>query len=110
MVISVKRKLTNDYGLLREKMLKSEALLTLSLKASFEANSAPTLHGKNKNATAPGVGALFANALRIQQQRTEWHLSRPNCSLYRTRWLMTSLSRFVVEQSCPFTWHHLARQ
>jgi hypothetical protein len=44
----VKQNLTNDYGLLRGKMLKSEALLTLSLEASFEAHSAPTLHGKTR--------------------------------------------------------------
>jgi len=63
MVISVKRELTNDYGLLREKMLKSEALLTLSLKASFEAHSAPTLHGKsNEGAPVFCVGALVINS------------------------------------------------
>ncbi len=32
-----------------EKMLKSEALVTLSLKASFEATSAPTLHDKSND-------------------------------------------------------------
>jgi hypothetical protein len=38
----VKQKQTNDYGMSREKLLKSEALLTLSLEThfSFEANSA----------------------------------------------------------------------
>jgi hypothetical protein len=47
-----------------EKMLKSEALLTLTLKASFEAHSAPTLHGKKNEPIARGVGALCAEALR----------------------------------------------
>jgi hypothetical protein len=85
MVISVKRNLTNDYGLLREKMLKSEALLTLSLKASFEAHSAPTLHGWNDKPPAPGVGALCADALLLLEPSVVWPLSRPNRVLQAMR-------------------------
>ena len=86
MVISVKRKLTNDYGLLREKMLKSEALLTLSLKASFEANSAPTLHGKSDDgAPVFCVGALFADPLLLLEPSVVWPPSRPNRVSQATR-------------------------
>ena len=86
MVISVKQNLTNDYGLLREKMLKSEALLTLSLKASFEANSAPTLHGKSDDgAPVFCVGALFADPLLLLEPSVVWPPSRPNRVSQATR-------------------------
>ena len=55
--------LTNDYGMSREKLLKSEALLTLALKASFEAHSAATLHRKSGiEGSSFGVAALCADA------------------------------------------------
>lgn len=71
--------LTKYYRKSQEKLLKSEALLTLSLKASFEANSAPTLHGQGHCWALPvfGVGALFAPA-SVPHQSMKWHLSRPN--------------------------------
>ena len=81
------RSLTNDYRMSREKLLKSEALLTLSLKVNFEANSAPTLHRRSTlRRTLFGVGALFAEPL-VAMDAVKWHLSRPNCALHRARWL-----------------------
>ncbi len=69
--------LTKHYRMSREKMLKSEALLTLSLKASFKANSAPTLHGEREEPSPLGVGALFA-ARVVLEPPVVWHPSRPN--------------------------------
>lgn len=108
MVILVKRKLTNDYGLLREKMLKSEALLTLSLNSDVEANSAPTLHGWNDKRPAPGVGALFADPLLLLESSVVWHPSRPNYSPHRSRWLSSSLNRLAAIPRCHLARHRLA--
>jgi len=70
----------------REKMLKSEALLTLTLQTHFslEAISAPTLHRKNDKSSVKfsRVGALLAPSLL--ERSAVWHLSRPNPSLQRT--------------------------
>jgi hypothetical protein len=67
-------------------MLKSEALLTLSLQTHFslEANSAPTLHRKNDRSAVKfsRVGALLAPS--PLERLSVWHLSRPNPSLQRT--------------------------
>ena len=67
-------------------MLKSEALLTLSLQTHFslEANSAPTLHRENDKRPVEffRVGALLA--LALLEKFAVWHLSRPNYSLQRT--------------------------
>ena len=69
----------------REKMLKSEALLTLALQTHFslEATSAPTLHRENDKRLEEffRVGALLADAL--PGKSAVWHLSRPNYSLQR---------------------------
>ena len=110
MVISVKRKLTNDCGLLREEMLKSEALLTLSLNSDVEANSAPTLHGWNDKPPAWGVGALFADAHRLVESSVVWPLSRPNRSPHRTRWSSTSIHRFAMRMPCLLARRHQARR
>lgn len=74
---------THAYGMSREELLKSEALLTLSLKASFEAHSASTLHGERKNPDSGGVDALCIDAA-VLIPSVVWHLSRPNHSLQRT--------------------------
>lgn len=80
--------LTNDYRMTRKKLLKSEALLTLSFKASFKANSAPTLHEEeDKSEASGGVGALFA-APAVLKPPVVWRLSRPNRAPQRTRRLM----------------------
>ena len=55
--------LTNDYRMSRENLLKSEALLTLSLKVNFEAHSAATLHRKSRiQGSSFGVAALCAES------------------------------------------------
>jgi hypothetical protein len=70
----------------REKMLKSEALLTLALQTHFslKATSAPTLHRENDKGPVQffRVGALLAPSLL--EKSAVWHLSRPNPSLQRT--------------------------
>ena len=92
--------LTNDYRMSRKKLLKSEALMTLSLKASFEAHSAPTLHGKGNDQTVFfRVGALCAGAI-VPRQTSEWPLSVPNLAMHRSRCVSTSSTwaeaRFAV--------------
>lgn len=68
--------LTNDYRMTRKKLLKSEALLTLSFKASFKANSAQTLHEEGDKSGGTGdVGALFA-APAVLKPPVVWRLSR----------------------------------
>jgi hypothetical protein len=78
----------------RENMLKSEALLTLSLQTHFslEANSAPTLHRENDKSFVHffRVAALFAGTV-VLKRPVVWHLSRPNPSLHRTRWPRSSM-------------------
>jgi hypothetical protein len=55
--------LTNDYRMSREKLLKSEALMTLALKVNFEAHSAATLQRKSGiEGSSFGVAALCAEA------------------------------------------------
>jgi len=70
----------------REKMLKSEALLTLALQTHFslEATSAPTLHREDDKSSVEffRVGALLAPS--PLERPSVWHLSRPNPSLQRT--------------------------
>ena len=84
--------LTNDYGMSRENLLKSEALLTLALKVHFEAHSAPTLHRKSTNGRSSFcVGALCAEA-PVPIRPVKWPLSRPNCALHRSRLPEYSLS------------------
>ncbi len=82
--------LTNDYRMSRENLLKSEALMTLSLKVNFEAHSAPTLHQKSENGRSSfGVGAL-CDEPSVPQDLLLWPLSRPNCAPHRTRWQAAS--------------------
>jgi hypothetical protein len=102
--------LTKHYRMTREKLLKSEALLTLSLKASFKANSAPTLHGEKNNNRRPGsVGALFAKPA-VLIPPVVWHLSRPNCSLYRTRRPWFSNDESVMHWRSHPEWFRQARR
>ena len=84
--------LTNDYRKSREKLLKSEALMTLALKASFEAHSAPTLHRKSDDCTVFFcVRALCAQAI-VPRQKSEWPLSVPNLAMHRSRCASTSFT------------------
>ena len=101
---------TIDNGLLRENLLKSEALLTLSLNSDVEANSAPTLHGKNDEPPVLGVGALFADALTFLESMVVWPLSRPNRSLYRARGSEDFSNRHVARSPRFFLRHQLARR
>lgn len=55
--------LANDYRMSLEKLLKSEALMTLSLNINVEAHSAATLHRKSGiERSSFGVVALCADA------------------------------------------------
>jgi len=102
--------LTNDYRMSREELLNSEALLTLSLKVNFEANSAPTLHRKSENGRSSfGVGALFAEP-PVPTQIVKWPLSRPNHSLYRSRRSGSSINCLAAIPCCLLARHHLARR
>ena len=93
--------LTDDYRKSREKLLKSEALMTLSLKASFEAHSAPTLHTEsNDHTTFSRVRALCARAI-VPRQTSEWPLSVPNLAMHRSRCASTSIAWFETRFAVP---------
>ena len=91
---------TIDNRLLRENLLKSEALLTLSLNSAVEANSAPTLHGKNDEPPVLGVGTLFADALAFLESLAVWPLSRPNSAPHRPRLFSASLDGLALMPCC----------
>src|SRR5882672_3475024 len=96
----------------RENMLKSEALLTLSLQTHFslEANSAPTLHREKDKGPVKffRVGALLAPA--HLEKSAVWPLSRPNRALHRTRRPGPSKNRIAGLMHCHLRRHLLARR